>query len=60
MKKIQELEDLKNKKVFLRVDFNVPVDNGEVGEKYRIEIHHKETIDFLLLAGAKIGFSGPR
>lgn len=53
MKKIQELEDLKNKKVFLRVDFNVPISNGEVGEKYRIK-SHKETIDYLVSAGAKI------
>ncbi len=53
MKKIQELKNLNNKKVLLRVDFNVPVSNGEVGEKYRIQSHHKETIDFLLLAGAK-------
>lgn len=55
MKILGEATDLKDKKVFLRVDFNVPVNNGEIGEKYRIESHHKETIDFLVSAGAKIG-----
>ncbi|TSC90677.1 MAG: phosphoglycerate kinase, partial [Parcubacteria group bacterium Gr01-1014_2] len=56
-KRLAELShsELNNKKVFLRVDFNVPVSNGEVGEKYRIQSHHKETIDFLVSAGAKIG-----
>ncbi len=45
--------DLKDKKVFLRVDFNIPIENGEIKEKYRVKAH-KDTIDFLLLAGAKV------
>ena len=60
MKKIQELKDFKNKKVFLRVDFNVPLTQSPITnrqspilETYRIKAH-KETIDFLVLAGAKI------
>lgn len=55
-KKLKELsqKELNGKKVFLRVDFNVPFANGKIGEKYRIQSHHKETIDFLLLAGARV------
>ncbi|MEK7659459.1 MAG: phosphoglycerate kinase [Patescibacteria group bacterium] len=60
MKKIQELEDLKNKKVFLRVDFNVPLTQSPItnhqlviSDVYRIKAH-KETIDFLVSAGAEI------
>ncbi len=54
-KRLAELsgQDLKDKRVFLRIDFNVPVSNGEVSEKYRIKAH-KETIDFLVSAGAKV------
>ena len=56
MKSLNDIEKrgLKEKKVFLRVDFNVPVTDGEVGEKYRIQSHHKDTIDFLLAAGVKV------
>lgn len=54
-KKIEELSaDLKNKKVFLRVDFNVPVENGEIKENYRIKAN-KGMIDFLISAGARVG-----
>lgn len=73
-KKLEELStDLKNKKVFLRVDFNVPLlraysaeatsaakagqgygGQAEINEKYRIKAH-KETTDFLVSAGAKVG-----
>ncbi len=54
-KKLEELpkEELKDKKVFLRVDFNVPIENGGLKETYRIKAH-KETIDFLISAGAKV------
>lgn len=54
-KSLKELskDGLNGKKVFLRVDFNVPVEGGEIKEKYRIKAH-KETIDFLLSAGAKV------
>lgn len=55
-KKIEEFskEELKDKKIFLRVDFNITVDDGEIGEKYRIKAH-KETIDFLISNGARVG-----
>lgn len=46
-------DDLKDKKVLLRVDFNVPVVNDKIQEDYKIKAQ-KETIDFLLRAGAKI------
>lgn len=54
-KKLGELSpaELNGKKVFLRVDFNIPVDDGEIKEKYRIKAH-KETIAFLTLAGARV------
>lgn len=54
-KKLAELSkaDLENKKVFLRVDFSVPMEGSELKEIYQIKAH-KETIDFLILSGAKV------
>src|SRR3990167_1742551 len=53
MKLISELteKDLSGKKVLLRVDFNVPVENGKILDTYRIKAH-KETIDYLISRGA--------
>ncbi len=46
--------DLKDKKVLLRVDFDVPVsDKGQILETFRIE-KQKETIDYLVNQGAKV------
>lgn len=55
MKSIAKLteKDLNGKKVLLRVDFNVPVENGKIMEIYRINAA-KETIDYLLSRGAII------
>jgi len=55
MKLISELteKDLSGKKVLLRVDFNVPVENGKILDTYRIKAH-KETIDYLINCGAKL------
>ena len=39
-------KELSGKKVLLRVDFNVPVENGRISEAYRIKAH-KETVDYL-------------
>ncbi|MBI2635237.1 MAG: phosphoglycerate kinase [Parcubacteria group bacterium] len=46
-------KDLSGKKVLLRVDFNVPVENGKILDAYRIKAH-KETIDYLINRGAVV------
>ncbi|MCX7971900.1 MAG: phosphoglycerate kinase [bacterium] len=43
----QYKEEIKNKRVLLRVDYNVPIENGKVKDETRI-IQSKETIDLLL------------
>lgn len=45
--------DVKGKKVFLRVDFNVPLENGKVGDTTRIT-KTLPTIELLLNRGAKL------
>ena len=54
-KKLKELSktDLENKKVFLRVDFSVPMEGRELKEVHQIKAH-KDTIDFLISTGAKV------
>lgn len=52
IKKIQEA-DLENKKVLLRVDFNVAVEKGKVKEKFKIEAA-KETLEYLLEKKCKV------
>ena len=52
IKKIQEA-DLENKRVLLRVDFNVAVDKGKVKEKFKIEAA-KETLEYLLEKKCKV------
>ncbi|MEK7151138.1 MAG: phosphoglycerate kinase [Patescibacteria group bacterium] len=46
-------DELKNKKILLRVDFDVPIIDGKIIEDFRIKAH-KETIEYLLNNGAKI------
>lgn len=54
MKTLRSIADLKNKKVLMRVDFDVPVsDKGEIGEAFRIK-KQKETLDYLVEKGAKV------
>jgi phosphoglycerate kinase len=55
IKKLSDLkpEELKDKTVWLRVDFNVAIVNGVVTEGYRID-RSLETINFLKNNGAKI------
>ncbi|TGK09915.1 phosphoglycerate kinase [Leptospira fletcheri] len=48
-----EQEELRGKRVFLRVDFNVPLENGKVTDKTRIE-KTLPTIELLIKKGAKI------
>ena len=51
MKKIQEA-DVEGKKVLLRVDFNVSVEDGSVKESFKIAAA-KETLDYLLTKNCK-------
>ena len=54
MKTVRDLRDLKGKKVLLRVDFDVPVDDkGEIQESFRIK-KQKETLDHLINQGAHV------
>lgn len=55
IKYINELkkEDLENKKVLLRVDFDIPIIDGKIAEDHRIKAQ-KETIDYLINAGARV------
>jgi phosphoglycerate kinase len=52
IKKIQDA-DVKNKKVILRVDFNVSLENGHAKETFKIEAA-KESLDYLLSKNAKV------
>jgi len=58
MRAIQDIQDLKNKRVLLRVDFDVPVSaRDEVQEKFRI-LKQKPMIDYLVEKGAKVVMVG--
>src|ERR671925_621144 len=52
---ISDLEDsrFRNRRVFVRVDFNVKIENGSVGEDYRIRMAIP-TIEYLTKRGAKV------
>ncbi len=52
LKKIQTYK-FKNKKVLLRAGLNVPIENGEVREAYKIEAI-KDTVDFIIAQGGKV------
>lgn len=52
LRKIQET-DVKNKKVLLRVDFNVAIENGKAKEAFKIAAC-KESVKYLLEKGAKV------
>ena len=45
--------DFKGKRVFVRVDFNVPIKDGRISEDYRIR-RTVPTIDYLIEKGAKV------
>jgi len=53
MKLLKELTNINGKKILLRADFDIPVENGQIMEKFRI-IKQKETLDYLLNNGAKV------
>ena len=52
---ITDLEDsiFRNKRVLVRVDFNVKIDNGAIGEDYRIRMTIP-TIEYLTKRGARV------
>jgi phosphoglycerate kinase len=57
LKKIQNA-DLESKKIIMRVDFNVAVENQDAKEKYKIHTA-KETIDYILSQpGSKLSLVG--
>ncbi len=56
MKSIKEIADLKGKKVFVRVDWNVPIVGGAVRDDLRIE-RSMETLKFLKEAGAYVSIA---
>jgi len=53
IRSIKEIKNLKNKRVLLRVDFNVPIKNGKVLDDYKIQ-KSLPTIKYLLKKGAAI------
>lgn len=54
MKNLRDTTDLKDKKVLLRVDFDVPVsEKGQIEESFRIK-KQKENIDYLIGNGARV------
>ena len=53
MRSIKDETNLNRKKVLLRLDLNVPLDNGRITDSTRID-KILPTIDFLLKSGAKI------
>ncbi len=52
---LKTIEDVgyESKRVFLRVDFNIPVENGEIGDDSRIK-GALPTIEYLLKSGASL------
>ncbi len=53
MRGIKQIENLKGKKVLVRVDFNLPIKDGQVEDVFRIK-KSLPTINFLQKEGAKI------
>jgi len=53
MRSVRELNDIAGKRVLVRVDFNLPIENGIVLDDYRIKKTFP-TIEFLRESGAKV------
>lgn len=50
---LKKFKTLKNKKIFLRVDFNVSLEAGKIKDDYRL-VAGLDTINFLLSKGARL------
>lgn len=53
MRNIRQVENLKGKRVLVRVDLNVPIKNGQIGDEFRVS-KVVPTISFLRESGAKV------
>ena len=53
MKSIENIENIENKSVILRLDLNVPIKNGKITDTNRID-KVMPTLEFLLKKKAKI------
>ena len=53
MKSIENIENIENKRVILRLDLNVPIKNGKITDSNRID-KVIPTLEFLLKKKAKI------
>ena len=53
MKSIENIENIENKRVILRLDLNVPIKNGKITDANRID-KVMPTLEFLLKKKAKI------
>ena len=53
MKSIENIENIENKSVILRLDLNVPIKNGKITDSNRID-KVMPTLEFLLKKKAKI------
>jgi len=53
MKTVRDTPDLKDKKILVRTDFDVPVENGKIRQSLRVQ-KQKPLIDQLVLAGSKV------
>ncbi|MEX2028993.1 MAG: phosphoglycerate kinase [Candidatus Paceibacterota bacterium] len=53
MRSIEQIENLEGKRVLVRVDWNVPIQNGQVLDEFRIK-KSLPTLEFLKSRGAKI------
>ena len=53
MKSIENIENIENKRVILRLDLNVPIKNGKITDSNRID-KVMPTLEFLLKKKAKI------
>ena len=53
MQNIKQIKNLKGKRVLVRVDFNVPIVDGKIGDDFRIK-KSMPTIEYLQKKGAKV------